>query len=454
MSKQQRQLHFNLFATRFGHHPGAWRHPRANNPGKPDIKYWLNLARIAERGKFDAVFIADFAGIGSDTPEKAARRAPFLDFEPYTLTSAIAAVTEKIGVIATVNTNYDEPYNTARRFASLDHVSQGRAGWNIVSSSWESALKTFGVEQPLSHGERYERAAEYVDVIKALWDSSEDDALDHPDKARAIFADPSKLHPIHHQGKYFKVEGLLDSSRPVQGYPVFVQAGNSDTGIEFAAQYAEMTYAAAQTLPAAQRYYNDLKARMPKYGRDPDHLIVAPGISFSIAESDQEALDKFEELQNAVDLSQGVSLFGIDLSGYPLDGPFPELPATDNGKGRIEQVTALARRENLTIRQVFLRFATTMGHRRVIGTPAHVADQLEDWFVNRGADGYNLIPPLLPDSLEDFVNLVIPELQRRGLFRTEYQGSTLREHLGLPRPENQFRVATEQRDELPQRIRA
>lgn len=437
MSKPKRQLHFNVFMTRFGHHPAAWKHPASTAGGRPNLRYWIEVAKLAERGKLDAVFLADFAGIASASqPHELARQAPMNDFEPYTLAAAIAGATSRVGVIATVNTNYDEPYNTARRFASLDHVSDGRAGWNVVSSLWEGSQKSFGVTQPLDHTARYQRAGEFVDVAKALWDSWEDDSFDHADRASGIYLDPNTSHPVHHRGAHFTVDGLLDIPRPVQGYPVFVQAGNSDTGKEFAAQYAEMTYSAATSIDIARGYYNDLKGRMAKYGRDPDHLKVTPGLSVTIGRSDAEAQDKFEDLQSRVDFSNGVNLFGYDLSAYPLDGPLPDLPEQDNSKGRIQQLTALARRENLTIRQLYLRFHVTRGHRVITGTPVRVADQIEDWFTAGVADGFNLIPPIMPGSLEDFVNLVIPELQRRDLFRKEYEGTTLREHLGLPRPEN------------------
>lgn len=434
MAGKPRQLALGVFLTRHGHHPGAWRQPSSAVSGRPDFRYWAELVQTAERGKLDTAFFADFVGIAGDSTKGIERRHAFLDFEPLTLTAALAAVTSRIGLVATVNTNFDHPYALARRFAALDHISGGRVGWNIVSSLADGAAKSFGMEQPLSHAERYDRASEFVDVARSLWDSWEDDAFDHADRDSGKYLDADDVHPTHHDGRYFHLSTILDAARPIQGHPVFAQAGNSEVGRDFAARYAEMIYAAAQFLDEAQRFYADVKGRMVKYGRDPDTLKVMPGLSFAIGSSRQEAQDKFSALEDAVDFSGDLNLMGQDVSGYPLDGPLPDLPEPANGKGRWKQLTDLARREDLTIRQLFLRFNAVRGHRVVIGTPADIADQIQDWFEHDAADGFNLIPPLLPSSLSEFVDLVVPELQRRGLFRTEYEGTTLREHLGLPRP--------------------
>lgn len=435
MPARKRQLALGVFLTRHGHHPGAWRQPGSARSGRPDFSYWAELVKTAERGKFDTAFFADFVGIAGDTTKGIERRHAFLDFEPLTLTAALAAVTSRIGLVATVNTNFDHPYSLARRFAALDQISGGRIGWNIVSSLADGAAKSFGVDQPLTHAERYERASEFVDVTRALWDSWEDDAFDHADQDSGLYLDPNDVHPVHHDGKYFHLSTILDAARPIQGHPVFAQAGNSEVGRDFAAKYAEMIYAAAQFIEEAQRFYADVKGRMAKYGRDPDTLKVMPGLSFAIGSSRQEAQDKFSALEEAVDFSGELNLMGQDVSGFPLDGPLPDLPEPENGKGRWKQLTELARRENLTIRQLFLRFNAVRGHRVVIGTPVDIADQIQDWFERDAADGFNLIPPLLPSSLSEFVDLVVPELQRRGLFRTDYEGTTLRDHLGLPRPQ-------------------
>jgi alkanesulfonate monooxygenase len=433
---RRKQLTLGVFLTRHGHHPGAWRQPESIRSGKPDFAHWLHMVKTAERGKLDTAFFADFAGQSGDSTKGIERRHAFLEFEPLTLAAALATATSRIGLVATVNTNFDQPYALARRFASLDHLSGGRIGWNIVSSLAEGAAKSFGADASFSHGDRYARASEFVDVTKALWDSWEDEAFEKADRASGVYLDAQDVHPVHHHGRFFDIDSVLDIARPVQGYPVFVQAGNSEVGREFAAKYAEMIYAAAQFIEDAQSFYADVKGRMAKYGRDPDHLKVMPGLSFAIGSSRQEAQDKFSALEEAVDFSGELNLMGQDVSGYPLDGPLPDLPEPENGKGRWRQLTALARRENLTIRQLFLRFNAVRGHRVVIGTPVDIADQIEDWFVRGAADGFNLIPPVLPTSLDEFVDLVVPELQRRGLFRTEYEGATLREHLHLPRPAN------------------
>ncbi|MDP5278265.1 LLM class flavin-dependent oxidoreductase [Sphingomonas sp. DG1-23] len=431
----KRQLALGVFLTRHGHHPGAWRQPGSAKSGRPDFNYWADLVRTAERGKLDTAFFADFAGQSGDSTKGIERRHAFLDFEPLTLTAALASITSRIGLVATVNTNFEQPYALARRFASIDHISGGRIGWNIVSSLADGAAKSFGLDQPLSHSERYERASEFVDVARALWDSWEDDAFEHADAESGIYLDANDVHPVRHEGKHFRISTVLDTARPIQGHPVFVQAGNSEVGREFAAKYAEMIYAAAQFIEEAQRFYADVKGRMAKHGRDLDTLKVMPGLSFAIGSSLQEAQDKFAALESAVDFSGELNLMGHDVSAYPLDGPLPDLPEPENGKGRWRQLTALARRENLTIRQLFLRFNAVRGHRVAIGTPGDIADQIQDWFERDAADGFNLIPPLLPSSLTEFVDLVVPELQRRGLFRTEYEGTTLRAHLNLPRPQ-------------------
>ena len=435
--KQKRQLVLNVFFQRFGHHIAAWRHPSSTGNGRPDLNWWLNAAKLAEAAKFHTFFVADFIGRSGDITPETGRSAISYQFEPFTLLSAVAAVTKHIGLVATVNTNYEHPYHVARRFTSLDHISGGRAGWNIVSSLSEHTAKNFGIDKPLSHEERYERAAEFVELAKALWDSYDDDAFDHPDRAAGVFYDPKSSHPVKFQGKYFSSDGLLDLPRPIQGYPVFVQAGNSETGREFAARVAEMTYCSATSLPVAQAYYADVKGRMAKYGRDEDQLKITPGLSVVVAETDQEAQDRFGELQELVDLSN-LEFGGFDLSSYDPDGPLPDLPykAPENGRGRFLQQLELARRENLTIRQLVLRFRVARGHVQAVGSVKTVADLIEQWFVERGADGFNVVPPYLPQGFEDFTRLVVPELQRRGLFRTEYEGSTFRENLGLQRPVN------------------
>lgn len=431
-----RKLVLNAFFMRFGHHPAAWRHPSARGDGRPDVRYWVRLAKLAEFAKFDAFFLADFIGRSGERLEELSRMGGSFQFEPLTLLSTIAGATDHIGLIATVNTNFSEPYNVARSLASLDHLSGGRAGWNVVSSLSEVTAKNFGQDKLLGHAERYERADEFLTLSKALWDSWEDQAFDRPDRAAGLFFEPRDAHPVAYRGKHFSVNGLLDVARPIQGYPVIVQAGNSDTGREFAARVAEMTYSSAQSLGVARGYYADVKSRMQKYGRDPDQLKVTPGLSVFVGSSDQEAEDRFGELQGLVDFKHGVNLMGVDVSAYDVDGPLPDLPAAANGKGRWTQLVELARRENLTIRQLVLRFNVARGHVQVVGSPRRIADTMEEWFTSGGADGFNVVPPLLPGGFEQFVELVVPELRRRGLVRERYETSTLREHLGLKRPAN------------------
>ncbi|HKO91005.1 MAG TPA: LLM class flavin-dependent oxidoreductase [Polyangiaceae bacterium] len=443
-AKKQRKLALNVFFMRFGHHPEAWRHPaNAGATGRPDLKFWVQLAQLAESAKFDCYFLADFIGRSAKTLPEQGRSGGSYQFEPLTLLSAIAAHTEHIGLVATANTNFQHPYNVARQFTSLDHISGGRAGWNIVSSFGEAPAQNFGAP-PISHDDRYERASEFVELTKAYWDSWEDAAFEHPDRAQGRFFDPAAAHPVEYHGRHLQSEGLLDLARPIQGYPVLVQAGNSDVGREFAARTAEMTYSSAQTLADAKAYYDDVKSRMEKYGRDPDQLKISPGLSVVVGESDQEARERFLELQELIDFSKGVQLGGADLSGYDLDGPLPDLPESDNGKGRFRQLVTLARRENLTIRQLVYRFSTSRGHLQVHGSAQTVADKIEEWFVGGGADGFNVVPPLpplAPGGFISFAQKVVPELQRRGLFRQEYTGKTFRENLGLHRPENAARHA-------------
>lgn len=438
MTQTQRQLILNVFFQRFGHHPAGWRHPSSKDDGRPNFDWWLKAAQLAEEAKFHSFFMADFIGRSAEINNQTGRSGISYQFEPLTLLSAIAANTKHIGLVGTVNINFSDPYNIAREFTSLDHLSNGRAGWNIVSSFSEHTAKNFGIDEPRAHDERYARAAEFVDLAKALWDSWDDDAFDHPDQKSGTYFQSGSAHPVNFKGKYYQSEGLLDFPRPIQGYPVFVQAGNSETGREFAAKYAEMTYCSATSLKVAQDYYADVKGRMAKFGRDPDQLKIAPGLSVVVAQTDQEAQDKFGELQDAVDFSY-IDFGGFDLSHYPLDGPLPDLPYSsgENGKGRFQQQLDLARRENLTIRQLVLKFRVARGHLQAIGSVKTVADIIEEWFVERGADGFNVVPPLLPQGFEDFARLVVPELQRRGIFHQDYKEGSYRDNLGLKRPDNQ-----------------
>lgn len=438
MSKRKDKLGLSVFVQPYGTHARAWRRPEVDPSGPPRFSAIADTVKLLERGKFDFAFFADFVGNGGDDAGNG-RNPRARGFEPLTLTAALSQVTEKIGLVATVNTNFNDPYNLARRLASLDHLTGGRTGWNVVSSLADNAAKSFGVDDPLDRDDRYGRAGEFIDTAKSLWNSWDDDAFAHPDKESGQFFDPASGHPTHHQGKHFKVDAILDVARPIQGYPVFFQAGNSETGREFAAQYAEVIYAAAQTIEEAKAYYDDVKGRLAKYGREPSDLRVTPGLYYFIGDTRSEAQEKYESFLEAVEISSRRSILGVDVSAYPLDGPLPDnLPDPANGLGRWRQAKALAKRENLTIRELILRFSVVQGHRILIGTASDIADQLEDWFLNYAADGYNLKPDLLPDSLALFIDRVVPLLQKKGIFRTEYEGRTLREHLGLKRPPNPY----------------
>jgi FMN-dependent oxidoreductase (nitrilotriacetate monooxygenase family) len=442
MTHSARQLHLNAFLMNVGHHESAWRLPETALDANTSIAHYRELAAIAERGTFDSIFLADGPALLGDP-----RHRPVGGLEPTVLLAALATSTERIGLIATASTTYNEPYNLARRFASLDHISGGRAGWNIVTTAGDQAAQNFNRDgQPL-HADRYARAAEFVDVSLKLWDSWEDDVA-IGDKASGVFADADRIHPIEHEGEFFRVRGPLDSPRSPQGHPLLVQAGSSEDGKDFAARYAEAVFTAHQTVAEGRAFYRDLKARTRAAGRDPDTVKILPGIVPVLGGTEAEARELERRLEElivpAYGLRQLSQMTGIDLSGVPLDGPLPELPGEDTvegAKSRFSLVVGLARRERLTVRQLLGRLGGGRGHRTFTGTPEQLADALEDGFTTGAADGFNIMPPALPSGLTAFVDHVIPELRRRGLFRTEYTGSTLREHYGLPRPENRFASA-------------
>ena len=444
------QLSLGAFLMETGHHIAAWRHPDTHAAGGLDFAHYAELAQTAERAKFDAIFFADSVSVRDTHVPSLSRTARADHFEPITLLSALSVVTKHIGLIATVSTSFNEPYNVARKFASLDYLSGGRSGWNLVTSSTETEAHNFSLDKHLDHAVRYERAKEFYDVVSGLWDSWEDDAFIR-DKASGIYFDPGRLHTLDYRGKHFKVRGPLNVARSPQGWPVVVQAGASEAGRELAAQTAEVIFVAHQTLDEAKQFYRDVKGRLARYGRRPEHLKIMPGIFPVIGRTQEEAQEKFDALQALIHPSVGLQLLsnmsgGLDLSQYPVDGPVPELPETNGGKSRQRLLLDLARRDNLTIRDLYLRIAGARGHQQVIGTPQSIADQLQQWYEEEGADGFNIMSPWLPGGLNEFVQSVVPELQRRGLFRTEYTGRTLREHLGLPRPANRF--ATQQEDAL------
>ncbi|WP_338452972.1 LLM class flavin-dependent oxidoreductase [Niallia oryzisoli] len=441
MAKKQMKL--GAFFMLPGHHAVAWRHPDAKADHVLNFDYIKEQVLTAERGKFDMVFLAD--GVTARTTSNAFEQESTVRFEPFTLLSGIAAVTKNIGLVGTVSTTYNEPFNVARKFASLDHLSNGRAGWNVVTTSAsKEAARNFGQKDELPHEKRYERAHEFVDVVRKLWDSWEDDAIVF-NQETGQYAVADKVHTLNYEGKYLSVGGPLNIARPVQGHPVVVQAGSSEAGKELAARTAEVIFTAWQTLEEAQEFYRDVKGRMEKYGRHPDELKIMPGVYPIVGQTEEEARAKRQQLLDLIPDSLGVARLsrnlGVDLSGYPVDGPLPELPdisQINGNKSRFQLVKDLAERENLTIRQLYQHIAGARGHREIFGTPEQIADQLQEWFDHDAADGFNIMPPVFPAGLNDFVDYVIPELQERGIFRKEYTGKTLRENLELKRPKNQF----------------
>ncbi len=438
------QLKLGLSMRYLGYHDGAWRHPEVPADGASDYSYFLNSARIAESGKFDMIFFADGIGVrDEDKPEGSlARNNRNVELEPLTLLAALAPMTRNIGLVATASTTYNEPFHVARKFSSLDNISGGRAGWNIVTSWSEHEAWNFSREKHLDYDTRYDRAKEFVDVVTGLWDSWEDDAF-LLDKASAQFYDPAKLHVLNHRGTHFQVRGPLSARRTPQGRPILVQAGAADQGQEIAAANADVVYAWQDNLESAKAYYAGLKARMAKYGRPPEHLKIMPAIVTVVGRTQAEAQAKFDAMQELIDPLVGLSRlyrrFG-DLSGYDLDGPVPE-PVNAPVRSLAQSAYEKAKRENLTIRQLYKINAAGSSGLHVVGTPEQVADVMEEWLLEGAADGFNLTPTHLPHGIIDFVELVLPELRRRGLFRTEYEGRTLRENLGLPPHVNRYAAA-------------
>jgi FMN-dependent oxidoreductase (nitrilotriacetate monooxygenase family) len=442
-----KKLRLGAFIMATGHHVAAWRHPGSQVDSGVNIDHYIEVAQTAERGLFDQVFVADSPGVqhrGDD--ESLSRQGRVSHFEPVTLWAALSAVTKHIGFVATASTTYEDPYLLARKFASLDHLSKGRAAWNVVTTAAENVFGNFGLEAHPDPALRYERAHEFVEVVKGLWDSYDDDAFSR-DAASGIYFDPKKLHALNHVGKHFKVKGPLNIERSPQGHPVIVQAGSSEDGKELAAATAEAIFTAWTSEAEARNFYSDVKGRMAKYGRRPEQLLVLPGISPVIGRTETEAKAKWAELQKLIHPSVGLNTIAQfwpndDLRRWDLDAPPPYYPEPPKGiNSRAHVVIELARREKLTVRQLYEYLAGARGHWVVIGTPKTIADQMQSWFENGAADGFNVMPPVLPQSLNEFVDLVVPELQRRGLFRTAYEGKTLRENLGLERPASRYASA-------------
>lgn len=432
-----KQMKLGAFFHLPGHHVASWRYPVTKVREIFDVDYLTELAQTAERAKFDMIFFADVFG---QQPTEGGHTG-LLKLDPLVIISALAAVTKNIGLTATLTTTYNEPFHVARRFAAIDHLSKGRAAWNVVTSANDRESLLFGKEKHLQHALRYERAEEFVDVVKKLWFSIEEEAL-LIDKESGKFLEMGKVNYVNHEGKYFKVEGTLDAPSTPQGHSVIVQAGSSEAGKELAAKTAEVIFTAWQTLEEAQAFYRDVKGRLAKYGRKPDDLKIMPGVFITVAKTEEEALAKQRVLNSYISPEVGLAYLSnyanIDLTGYDVDDPIPsfsEVEDKTNPLIRSNLIQGIAKRENLkTLREVYERIAGARGHREIVGTPAQIADHLEEWFLNEGADGFNIMPPHFPDGFNDIVEYVIPELQRRGLFRTEYESDTLRGNLGLSTP--------------------
>lgn len=439
----KKMLKLGAYITSPGTHAAGWRHPLATADAGANVEHFLRVARSAEAGKLDLVFLADSLtarGDDWDVLSRAGNRYAG-QFEPVTILSAMSVVTKHVGLVATASTTYEEPYNLARKFASLDLISGGRAGWNLVTSSNDHEAPNFSKTSHMAHDDRYDRANEFAEVVRGLWNTYEEDAFVY-DKTAGQFFDPKKMHLLHHKGRHFSVRGPLNVPRSPQGHTVMVQAGASELGRELAAETAEVIFAAHTTFEATRTFYQDLKGRMAKYGRDTEHLKILPGISIFLGETEDEAKRKFEELQALIDPKVGISflqmlLGGADITKYPVDGPLPDLPLTNNNQSTQKRILQAARENNMTIRQVYGQIAAAKMGLMVLGSPKQIADRFEELFTGGACDGFILMFPHLPTELEEFTRLVVPELQRRGLFRKEYEGTTLRQNLGIPFPKHQ-----------------
>jgi len=435
-----RQLRLGAFMRPVSLHTGAWRYPGAYPDANFNFAHLKRFAQTLERGRFDAFFMADHLAVLNMPVDALKRSHTVTSFEPLTLLSALAAVTEHLGLIGTGSTTFEEPYHLARRFASLDHISGGRAGWNLVTTSNPDAALNFGLDEHVEHGERYHRGREFFDVVTGLWDSFSDDAFVR-DVESGIFVDPEKMHVLDHKGEHLSVRGPLNIARPVQGWPVVVQAGSSEAGRQLAAETADAVFTMQRTLADGQRFYADVKGRMEAVGRHRDHLKILPGAFVVVGDTLEEAREKRALLDSFVHYDSGIASLSIalghDVSSFDPDGPLPEIPETNASKSTRQRMLDMAQEGNLTIRQLAQRVGGFSGF-QLVGTPETIADEMQAWLVGEACDGFNVMFPYLPGGLDDFVDKVVPELQRRGIFRREYEGATLRENLGLPRPENRY----------------
>ncbi len=446
-----RKMKFSVFLQGdCNYHVAGWRHPDSYVDSGTNLQRWVEYAQIIERAKMDMLFIADTIGVpGADRTDLIGYNTRGDKFEPFTLLSALSVVTKSIGLVATAATTYNEPYTVARILASLDHLSGGRAGWNMVTGGNHEDASNFSHAVHPPHADRYARAEEFGDVVLGLWDSFDDTAFPR-DKATGHYLDAAKMHVLNHKGERFSVKGPLSVARPIQGHPVIVQAGSSVPAKELSARFADASFTAQPSLEDAKSFYADLKGRLAKFDRSPDSLKILPGVVMYIGRTEEEAREKFDRLQELIPLPVAIDrlsrmLGGVDLAKFPLDGPMPDLIGNEARMSTPMNYARMAKRDNLTLRQVAMRSAAGKDHWTLIGSPTQIADQLEQWFVSDGADGFNLLPPHVPGTLSDFADLIVPELQRRGLYRTEYEGRTLRENLGVARPEPVWRKRERQR---------
>jgi FMN-dependent oxidoreductase (nitrilotriacetate monooxygenase family) len=435
-----RQLRLGAFMRPVGIHTAWWRYPGAYPDANFNLQHLIRFAQKLEQGRFDAWFMADHLAVLNMPMAALKRSATVTSFDPLTLLPALAMKTDHLGLIATASSTFEPAYMIARRFASLDHISGGRAGWNLVTTSNPDAALNFGLTEHMEHGERYRRAREFYDVVTGLWDSWAEDAFVR-DVEEGIYFDPDRMHVLDHQGEFLSVRGPLNIARPIQGWPVIVQAGASDAGRQLAAETAEMVFASGGRLEDAQATYADIKTRAKVAGRDPDHVKILPGCLVVVGDTEDEAKEKRALLDSRVHPDSGIASLSIalghDASVFDLDGPLPDIPESNASKSGRERVIARARRDNMTVRQL-AQIAGSYGGLAMVGTPKMIADQMEEWLYGDACDGFNIMFPWVPGGLDEFVDRVVPELQRRGLFRREYEGTTLRENLGLPRPENRF----------------
>jgi FMN-dependent oxidoreductase (nitrilotriacetate monooxygenase family) len=436
-----RQLHLGAFMRPVSIHTGAWRFPGAYPDANFNLAHIKRFIQTLERARFDAFFMADHMAV-LNMPIAALKRSHTVtSFEPFTLLAALSQATEHIGLIATASTTFDAPYHIARRFASLDHLSNGRAGWNIVTTSNPDAALNFGMEEHMEHDARYRRAREFFEVVTGLWDSFADDAFVR-DVDNGIYFDPARMHTLGHKGEFLSVRGPLNIARPVQGWPVIVQAGASDSGRQLAAEVAEVIFSGVNNIADGKRLYADIKARAEKAGRRREHVKILPGCFVVVGDTVEEARAKKALLDSRVHPDSGIATLstqlGHDVSKFDLDAPLPDIPETNASKSGRQKLVDMARNENLTVRELAQRVGGSFGSLEMIGTPATIADAMEEWLAHEASDGFNVLFPWLPGGLNEFCERVIPELQRRGLFRREYEGATLRDNLGLPRPANRF----------------